>query len=105
MPLVFSESDCKITCSLGLAQYLDMRILCGAGVYGISAWAEMRKLSDFDFPPWRKLDFRVFLIFRRGGSAFFVDFWLSPGWGNAVFINFWLSPGWGNAVFAVFCSP
>lgn len=41
MPLVFSESDCKIKCSSVLAQYLDMRILCGAGVYGISAWAEI----------------------------------------------------------------
>ena len=74
MPLFFSESDCKIKCSSGLAQYLDMRILCGAGVYGISAWAEMRKLSDFDFPPWRKRGFRVVLIFRPGGSAVFAVF-------------------------------
>ena len=69
MPLVFSESDCKIKCSSGLVQYLDMRNLCGAGVYGISAWAEMRKLSDFDFPPRRKRGFRVVLIFRPGGNA------------------------------------
>ncbi|MGP1453518.1 MAG: hypothetical protein ACTTJ9_08750, partial [Segatella oris] len=35
---------------------------------------ETRFSLIFDFPPWRKVDFRRFLIFPRGGKSIFAEF-------------------------------
>ena len=58
--------------------------------YSSQCWESRFSLISC-FPPWRKVDFRWFLIFPREGKPIFADFWFSPV-RKGDFQRFWFSP-------------